>query len=128
MKRVKKQVQALTVGRDKMVISINNRKKAILMISLLSCSFWVQAAVQANNVAKVELKCFVELYGGKETIHFAGVNPKKLQGFAKQLLGRKVLTSIAKGKQKIYKVNECVKLTDKFTSAHARQVDQATVR
>lgn len=111
-----------------MVNSIKKWQKVLVIMSMLSCSFGVLSAPKANNGAKVELKCFVELYGGKETIHFAGVNPKKVKGFTQQLIGEKVLTSIVKGKQKIYKVNECVPLTEKFTSARARQIDKETVR
>ena len=97
-------------------------------MTMLSSTFFVQAAPKHNNDTKVELKCYVELYGGKETIYFASVSLRNVKGFAQQLSGSSVLTSVAKGKQKIYKVNECVSLIEKFRSAQARQIDERTVR
>jgi len=110
-----------------MIFSLKKVYKFTVLITLI-CSFFVAAEPQNIQGAKVELKCFVELYGGKETIHFATVNRQNVKVFEQQLLGSKVLTSVAKGKQKIYKVNECVPLTEKFNSAHARQIDEETVR
>jgi len=127
MKQARKQAQVPPVGRNKVIIPLKNAQIAIVL-STVFCSFLIQAAPEKSQGSKVELKCFVELYGGKETIHFAGVSPQNVEGFAQQLQGKRVLTSIAKGKHKIYKVNECVGLSEKFSTDRARQVDEGTVR
>ncbi|PCI60068.1 MAG: hypothetical protein COB35_10025 [Gammaproteobacteria bacterium] len=107
---------------------IIKRLAKIALISVVASStIFTQAAAEQNG-AKVEIKCWVELYGGKDIIHFANINLQNLNGYGNYLVGRKVKTAFRKEKLKVYKVKECVKLNEKFSSDRGRQVDENSIR
>ncbi len=95
---------------------------------LFSTNIIAQTKLNPTQSALVELKCYVELYGGKETIHFAMVNKNDVADFAERLVGQKIATSLSKQKQEIYRVKECTKLRGKFSTGRGRKIDQQTVR
>jgi len=107
----------MPAGSNKM----KNKIYIVTFILLLSNSFNLFAANAANN-KNVDVKCHAELYGGQETIYFATVKENAVNQLANRLKNRKVPTVYSKEKQQIYRVFECVKLTDSFRSVQARNL------
>ena len=97
--------------------------KVLLCVSLcLLFSFNVSAAKQEKPVKKVDIKCHIELYGGQETFYLAVIRNKALKKFSEKLINRKILTVFSNEKKQVYKVFECVKMTDTFSTLAARNL------
>lgn len=77
---------------------------------------------------KIETKCFVELYGGQQTIVYRVVNNNKFEQLTRFLVNKSVLTTLSDKKQKIYKVIECARLTDDFKSSASKSMESITAR
>ncbi len=100
----------------------NYSKYLILLLGILS-----PLVYGANKqVIKHEVKCHVELYGGKEVIYFGLAPLTDLKNYAQAIVGKKISVPTIKGKKSIYKAFECVVMNDKFTSRQARLLDSKT--
>jgi hypothetical protein len=88
------------------------------------------AAKTQNKIdKKVEMKCFVEVYGGIEAVHFITVKQSKLDNITKKLLGDNITVQGSGNKKfEIYRVHECVALAEPFSTIHAQSVDERTFR
>jgi hypothetical protein len=133
MKLAEKQLKMQLVGSNKMIKSIKHFSilaTVLLAIPLLFLSKHSQAEQRKSDRAemKIEIKCLVELYGGKETLYFAKINKAYQHSFAESLIGEMMTTPIAKGQQRIYKATECIPLNDDFSTRHGQEVDKHTVR
>ena len=88
------------------------------IVSIL-CALGVSLAVQAdNNIGKVEMKCHVELLGGKQTLVFTHLSQAKKQN----------IKSFIQAQKNVYKVVECVELNEKFSTVASNRLDELTVR
>jgi len=96
-----------------------------IVLLLLNC-----AVVEAKNKSSktIEMKCHVEVVGGRDLIHFINVKSNQKQTFKSDLVGQKINTYAIKGEQVIYKVKECVNLNDNFDTAAAKSADIFAVR
>jgi hypothetical protein len=136
MKPVRKGLKELKyVGDNKMKTKIKLRKTLFivpLVIILhgisLTTSFWAQANTSFASKDKVikpidiEMKCYVELVGGGETIRFTNTPYRNIKELTHVLMGQKIkLNSESSGKT-LYKVKECVPLKDKFKGRRAQQL------
>lgn len=93
----------------------------IILILMLLPLFSITAA-QSDNAnkksLKVEMKCHVELLGGKDKIIFTKVKRSQMNDNA-----------LLKGhKKNIYRLIECVELNESFSSNKSKSVDTATAR
>lgn len=98
-------------------------------LGLLLCMFTFSYSALANNTGqvkhfknlkKVSLKCYVQLIGGKSTILYHYDLPEKLrQSFTRNLPQSNYFSNKQK---KIYKVNECVELDEKFSEEIANSL------
>jgi len=104
------------------------KKLALVLFSGFILQTNVMAKQPEKKETKSELKCHVELVGGRDIIHFAKVPTKKVSSIAHVLTGTKIKTGFSKKQQTIYKVNECVGLNDKFITGVAKQRDEDTAR
>ena len=107
---------------------MNINVKLISFATLLMLSYGLEAKSPTNQGKVVDVKCFVELIGGGETITFWNISSKKLSGLSKSIEGRQVMVSNSKQKARIYKSYECVLLDDKFSISKAKRVDAITAR
>jgi len=109
---------------------MNQILKVILLIGLVVGFSTVakQQDKKDKQESKIEVKCHVELFGGNETIYFRVLNSKHFGKLAKELVNREVLTSLSRTKQKIYKVHECVLLSDNFTLRKSQLIDNQMTR
>jgi hypothetical protein len=133
MKQVRNYLQY--VGDNKMKTQINQRKThfvAPLVIVLFSISLTTSFGGQANDSngskAKVikpidaEMKCHVELVGGGETIRFTNSPYINIKELTPILMKQKIKLNNDRSAKVIYKVKECVRLTDKFKGQRAKQL------
>jgi len=98
-------------------------KLMMLFLALsLSVSAFVYAADNVKPDKKVDTKCHVELYGGQQSIYFATVKESAITKLNKRLVNRKIQTVYTKEKQQVYRVFECVKLTESFSTLQARSL------
>ena len=75
----------------------------IAFISISSFSSVSKEQVSQNKEnKKVDAKCHVELYGGKETLYFRRIKKDQLAKLASTLKNKEVLTPVSSKKQKIY--------------------------
>jgi hypothetical protein len=88
----------------------------------------VTLAANAKEDKKVDMKCYVELYGGSETIYFANFKQSKLKSLARTLVNRRILTHTSKEKQKVYAVKECVLEKEVFNSSIANSIEANMAR
>ncbi|GLX77159.1 hypothetical protein tinsulaeT_04990 [Thalassotalea insulae] len=92
-------------------------------------SFYGISADEKSRPSKhVDVKCYVELVGGGETVAFWNVREKQVAKLAQRIHGQKVHSAGYGKKQNIYKVHECVLLKDEFSTEQARRVDNNTAR
>lgn len=111
-----------------MNILMINKIKVVSLVSIVIFSFAIEAKPSERKDNKVDVKCFVELVGGGETISFWNIPSKKVSNLAKTITGHKVLLSNSKQKVRIYKAHECVLSKDNFTHSRAKIVDSKTAR
>lgn len=107
-----------------------------LVIITLSLAGVANAKSNKTELAEksVNVKCYVELVGGGETISLWSIKPSLLKGFAHSIVGREIL--VISGLQRksnnqkstIYKAKECVLEEDDFTSARAKAIDKELPR
>ena len=100
----------------------------VLLITGLLVTSDSTFAKAGEKAGKTKVKCHVELVGGIDIIHFGIIKAKRIENYAQWLIGKKIATGFSKEKQPIYKVKECVKLHDKFSSLASQQVDDNTAR
>ena len=113
---------------------MNNLMKLALLITFTSITF-VDVAMAKNKTAPVsekavDVKCFVELVGGGETISLWKIQPSLLKKFTHQIVGQKILLRTNNGKTSsntkstVYRAKQCVLETDEFSSSRARALDE----
>lgn len=98
--------------------------KMLVLFVLLCCSF--QGQTKQDKL--IDVKCFVELIGGGETITFWNISSKKLSGLADAIIGHQVSIPTSKQKVSIYKTHECVLLNEDFSSSKGKLLDAETAR
>jgi hypothetical protein len=103
-------------------------KTLLLGTVFIICSLFANPTIAKQKVKKVEVKCHVELYGGGETIHFRKIKKSKLDKLEQRLVNKKIKVAKIKGKQKIYKVLECIPLDEEFSNFQSKSVDADTAR
>ena len=103
-----------------------NLSISLVFMTLISFSFVVQA--KESEVALKDIKCHVELTGGRDIIHYVFAKKSEISGLKTSLVGKKTKTYAVKGEQVIYKVNECVAENQTFNSAAAKSADIFAVR
>lgn len=106
-------------------------KNKIFIITFILTANYSLSAAAANIVEKkykVDAKCHVELVGGQQVIYFARVKQSQVNKLVNTLVNRKIPTSIAKEKQKVYRAFECVLLDAKFNSLKANQLFDSQAR
>lgn len=96
-----------------------------LCVALLS--LFVSSIAQAEDSKLIEIKCYVALLGGGETIHFAKVNAKNKTYNINDVAKLKIPVTGKKKKQEIYKIYECVETGSDFTSAKAKSLESSMV-
>jgi len=101
--------------------------KKSMIISLLLV-FASSASADQDISKKVTAKCFVNLYGGQQTIYYRTISEVQLPNLAKKLSGQMVSTVYSNKKKKIYKVNECILQSSEFNDAWARQLEAKTAQ
>jgi len=116
------------LGVNNMNILTKNTMKVIPMMTVLAFSFVIEAKPSDKEDKKVDVKCFVELVGGSETITFWNIPSKTLPHLSSKIEGQKIMGTSSKEKVKIYKSHECVLLKDDFSSTKAKTVDKKTAR
>lgn len=92
------------------------------ILSTVLCSPLIMA--QQAEKANVEVKCFVELYGGGHTIYFARLSDKEYQKLPKTLANRKLSSVDSTDKVKVYAVKECTLEDNKFKSLAANNLEK----
>jgi len=110
------------------MIITNTYMKILPLAALLAFSFISEAKSVDKESKKVDVKCFVELVGGGETISFWYVPSNKVSNLAQKITGHKVSVPNAKQKVKIYKTHECVLSKNNFSGSRAKIVDSETAR
>jgi hypothetical protein len=108
-----------------------NCNKLLLTVSFccLSAAFFANA--EKNQVISdktIEMKCFVELYGGNEAVTFTNAPESHVKKLPEILVGSKITVQGAKQAKVIFKVKECAPLNDAFKNVKARIVDERTMR
>jgi len=94
-----------------------------LIMVIFSISFF---SANVNAAKRQDVKCYVELYGGAETVIFIETSveeAKHLDRVAKQWIGKKVSTPVFREKKVIYKVHECALLDTPFYMSKAKAAD-----
>ncbi|NMP30942.1 hypothetical protein HII17_05135 [Thalassotalea sp. M1531] len=94
-----------------------------IILTMTSLSSFAAKNIDSD---KVSVKCFVDLYGGSQTITGAVVKSKQIGKLANKLVNNKIFVPGHSRKQQIYKVHECVLSSGEFKSALAKKVDEAT--
>ncbi len=107
------------------ILAINSMK-IIPLVTMLAFSFVIEAKQSKKEGKKVDVKCFVELVGGGEVVSYWNVSQKKVTSLSKSITGRKVMLPNSKQKVPVYKVHECVLLSESFTGSRAKIVDAKT--
>lgn len=77
---------------------------------------------------KVLAKCYVEVLGGKRTIHKVTIEEKQLPLLAARLSGRNIRVSGSKGFNTVHKVFECVTNNNPFKADRARHIEESQIK
>ena len=112
------------IGNSKVLTKMKLR----LLLTLLLTGIF---STNLYAVSYQDVKCYVELYGGAETVIFIethGDEAKHLDRIARQWVNKKVTTQVSKGEKVIYKVHECALLNAPFKSNKAKAIDAITAR
>lgn len=106
-------------------MTINYQLRAISSIALSAILILIAAKTSAQeSVARQEMKCHVELFGGQETIYYSALlTNETILKAAYNLENRNILTTLSPKKLTVYKVNECVLKDANFSRAQARSVE-----
>jgi hypothetical protein len=104
--------------------------KTIPLVAVMAFSLVIEAKSSGKEKAdkKVEVKCFVELVGGGETISFWHIPNNKVSNLAKSIAGHKITVPNSKQKVQIYKTHECVLSKENFIGSRAKAVDSKMAR
>jgi hypothetical protein len=90
-----------------------------------------QAEEPEATEIRVEVKCYVELAGGAETISVWKIKESLLTGLSDSIIGHKVNIIGGQSNKKkgtIYQVKECILAEDEFSSPIARAMDKNMLR
>jgi len=97
-----------------------------LLVSNLSHSATSAKKVDPN--ARVEVKCYVELVGGGEFIHYAAMKQKQVAPYQQSLLNQKIDVTGKKQMRTVYKVHQCTSLDNDFKSIRANRMENRMVK
>lgn len=86
------------------------------------------AQAKAKESTSFEVKCFVDLIGGGQSIYFAYTNFEQFKRLPTSLLSKRVYTTDRDNKVKVYAVNECVRDKKKFKSKIANRLDESMTK
>jgi hypothetical protein len=90
-----------------------------------------QAKELEATAMRVEVKCYVELAGGSETISLWKIEPSSLAALPDVIIGHKaniIGGQSSKKKGTIYRVKQCILAKDEFSSPIARAMDNNMLR
>jgi hypothetical protein len=110
---------------------VNIQMKKIMLKLIIVIFSALLFSANVNSAQRQDVKCYVELYGGAETVIFIethGDEAKHLDRIARQWVNKKVSTQVSKGKKVIYKVHECALLNAPFKTNKAKAIDAITAR
>lgn len=102
--------------------------KILPLLTVLAFNLPVEAKSSQKDNTKVDVKCFVELVGGEETISFWNIPSHQASNLVNTVAGQKVSIPHSKQKGVIYKANECVLLKDNFSGNKAKMLDDKIAR
>lgn len=100
--------------------------KVFLMSFILFGSSFTHAVQNTEEIAKVTAKCFVNLYGGQQTIYYRVIDSTQLNGLADSLVNSMIVTLNSGKKKKVYQAKECVLKSEDFSDPWARQIEEKT--
>ena len=113
-------------------------KNSLLVVFVLVCGIFslinvTSAQTEESKVTerRVEVKCYVELAGGAETISLWKIKESLLTGLSDSIIGHKVNIIGGQSNKKkgtIYQVKECILAEDEFSSPIARAMDKNMLR
>jgi len=106
---------------------MNKYLKCLLVGALLTTTHMTSAA-NKHETNKIKAKCYVELYGGQNTIVYQMVKENNILKLAKVLANRSVMTTLSNKKQKIFKVVECQEANSPFGNTQAAAKEKITPR
>lgn len=75
-----------------------------------------------NQQEYVDVKCYVELFGGEKTIYLAYIKKERLKGFTKSIEGEKIPVIGSNDKKRVYSAFECVREEHKFSITKANNL------
>jgi len=97
-------------------------KKYLIICIVLAC-FLNLTVHSKEQQRKVTAKCFVNLYGGQQTIYYRTIKKKQLAKLAEKLTNKMIMTLRSNKKKKVFQVKECVLREDKFSGSQAREIE-----
>ena len=92
--------------------------KSIVMVTTMLFSTLTSAK------ERVEVKCFVDFYGGGQSIYFVSLAKEDYKHLPDTLVNDKAYTISRDKKKKIYAVNECTLETNKFKNKVANKLEK----
>lgn len=106
----------------------NSVMKIVPFLTVLVFNIPAEAKSSQKDNTKVDVKCFVELVGGEETVSFWNIPTHQVSNLINTVVGQKVSIPHSKQKGIIYKANECVLLKDNFSGNKAKMLDDKIAR
>ncbi|GHE79777.1 hypothetical protein [Thalassotalea profundi] len=103
-----------------------NSKVTLIAIPFISLACLFTTGTLAQEIAKpnIKVKCFVDFYGGGQSIYTARLSEELYRSLPDSLINERVYTLTRDNKKKVYAVNECVLDQDKFKSAIANNLEK----
>jgi len=120
--QVLKRQQVVIVGR---ISIMNNIVKCFVCVLAVTSNL---SFAQVSKDKRISFKCFVDLYGGSQTITNTTVKESKARNLYKTMVNSRIFVPGKEKKQQIYKVHECVPLNGEFKSGIAKTLDKQTPR
>lgn len=103
-------------------------KTKLITLSITSILFAIiqSPVIFAQDVDKpnIKVKCFVDLYGGGQSIYTAYLSEELYKTLPFTLIDQKVYTASRDNKKNVYAVNECVLSKDRFKSGIANNLEK----
>ncbi|XQW86010.1 hypothetical protein ACOYR1_04490 [Thalassotalea piscium] len=81
-----------------------------------------------KSEAPIDVKCFVDLYGGGQTIYFARMSKELYKSLPVTLVNEKVYTKDRDSKKQVYAVKECTLEKNLFKSAIANNIESTMTK
>lgn len=97
-----------------------------LLVSNLGYSATSAKKVNAN--ARIEVKCYVELVGGGDFIHYAAMKQKQFATYQQSLVNQKIDITGKEVMRSVYKVHQCIDANKDFKSIRANRMEGRIVK